>query len=217
MLATLWSTKGGSGTSVIAAAMAARLGRRKAPAFLIDLDGSAADVMAVDLDGPGVADWLKADDTAPIDVLDRLGVGVTDELRVVPRGEGHLDRDRAELFAQLVAADERDVVVDCGTVHREGSAVARSLYDHATNAILVVRPCYLALRRAQSSRWSPSEVVVVREPGRSLNRRDIEQVLGVPVRAEVPFDASVSRAVDAGLLVRRPPRLLDRALGKIAS
>jgi hypothetical protein len=37
-------------------------------------------------------------------------------------------------------------------------------------------------------------------------------VLGVPVRAEVEVDSAVARAVDAGLLARRVPRGLERAL-----
>jgi hypothetical protein len=59
----------------------------------------------------------------------------------------------------------------------------------------------------------PSEVVVVREPGRSLSRHDIESALGAPVRAEIEADPAVARAVDAGLLMaRRLPRSLERGL-----
>jgi hypothetical protein len=39
-------------------------------------------------------------------------------------------------------------------------------------------------------------------------------VLGVPVWAEVPFDVSLARAVDAGLLAGRRPRGVDRTLEK---
>jgi hypothetical protein len=56
----------------------------------------------------------------------------------------------------------------------------------------------------------------VREPGRALTRRDVEEVLGVPVRAEVDVDPAVARAVDAGLLASRLPRALERGLRNAA-
>ena len=83
-------------------------------------------------------------------------------------------------------------------------------------SLLVLRPCYLALRRALAAPIRPSAVVLVNEPGRALTRRDIEDVLGVPVRAEVDFDPSIARAVDAGLLAGRVPRALERALKEAA-
>jgi hypothetical protein len=36
------------------------------------------------------------------------------------------------------------------------------------------------------------------------------------VRAEVPIDVAVARAVDAGMLARRVPRALERALRPLA-
>jgi hypothetical protein len=55
-------------------------------------------------------------------------------------------------------------------------------------------------------------VVIVDEPGRSLRCSDVPHSLGVPVTARVPIDASISRAVDAGMLASRVPRVLSRAL-----
>jgi hypothetical protein len=60
-------------------------------------------------------------------------------------------------------------------------------------------------------------VIVVDEPGHGLRDRDIEHALGVPVEAVVSFDPSVSRAVDAGLLSSRLPRLMTRALRQVAA
>ncbi len=77
----------------------------------------------------------------------------------------------------------------------------------STHSLLVTRACYLALRRAADPPLRPSGVVLVTEPGRALDRTDVEQVVGAPVRAEVAFDPAVARAVDAGLLASRlPPR-----------
>lgn len=54
------------------------------------------------------------------------------------------------------------------------------------------------------------------EPGRALDRTDVETVVGAPVQAEVPLDPAVARAVDAGLLASRLPRGLERALRRTA-
>jgi hypothetical protein len=73
----------------------------------------------------------------------------------------------------------------------------------------VTRPCYLALDRARRSPITPTSVVVVDEPGRSLRRSDLERSVGAPVVAVVPWDPRIARAVDAGLLrYRRLPRPL---------
>ena len=87
----------------------------------------------------------------------------------------------------------------------------------AQESLLVLRPCYLALRRALAAPVRPSGVVLVSESGRALGRRDVEDVLGVPVRAEVAIEEAVARAVDAGLLGRRVPRPLERALRPIVA
>ena len=79
-------------------------------------------------------------------------------------------------------------------------------------SLLVIRPCYLALRKALAAPIRPAGVVLVNEPGRVLSRRDVEDVLGIPVRAEIAYEESVARAVDAGLLGSRIPRTLERAL-----
>ena len=80
----------------------------------------------------------------------------------------------------------------------------------------MTRACYLALRRAADPPLRPSGVVLVTEPGRALDRTDVEQVVGAPVRAEVAVDPAVARAVDAGLLASRLPRGLERALRRAA-
>jgi hypothetical protein len=59
-------------------------------------------------------------------------------------------------------------------------------------------------------------VVLVREPDRALDADDVGAVLGVPVRAVVPYDRRIARAVDAGLLVDRIPAGVARALGRAA-
>jgi hypothetical protein len=165
-----------------------------------------------------VADWLNAESEPPVDVVERLAVPVTPALSVIPRGAGSLAHtERARLLAQLLTSHDGPVIVDCGTVAVSQPGFATACYEQSAHALLVVRPCYLALRRVQRHDWTASKVIVIREPGRALTKRDIEVATGVDVTAEVPFDASIARAVDAGLLASRTPKLLTRALRRVAA
>jgi hypothetical protein len=121
------------------------------------------------------------------------------------------------LLAAALGSEARLVVVDCGTFGIDAvPEVPLELAACATQSLLVVRPCYLALRRAQRAPIRPSRVIVVAEPGRALTAPDVEAVLGVPLLAEVVSDPAVARAVDAGLLASRLPRGLERALRRAA-
>jgi hypothetical protein len=109
---------------------------------------------------------------------------------------------------EIAAARQRGrhVVIDAGT-SRPDLADA----EH----ILVVRNCYLALRRAVA--MPPSDrVVVVSEPHRALTVADVTALLGVSV-VEVPCDDAIARTIDAGLLAARLPRTLAAAVGRLAT
>jgi hypothetical protein len=121
--------------------------------------------------------------------------------------------DRADVLASLLLTEPRTVVADCGV---GPTGAAHAVAAAASVSLLVVRPCYVALRRALAAPLRPSGVVLVSEPGRALGRRDVEDVLGVPVRAEIDVEPAVARAVDAGLLSSRLPRSLERALRNAA-
>ena len=76
--------------------------------------------------------------------------------------------------------------------------------------------CYLALRRAVALEARPSGVVLIEEPGRALRARDVEAAIDAPVVATLALDPAVARAVDAGLLAARLPRLIQRELRNAA-
>jgi hypothetical protein len=160
------------------------------------------------------------DPAVPPDALARLEVPVTTGLAMVPSGPdvsaGFHHQRRATVLASVLAHDHRTVVVDAGLVRPSPgtacSSAARPLAAASSESLLVLRPCYLALRRAAVAPVLPSGVVLVREPGRSLSMADVASVLSVPVRAVVDWDPAIARAVDAGLLASRMPRSLTRAL-----
>ena len=213
MLIACWSVKGGSGTTVVATALAL-LHARAAPdgALVADLVGDVPAALGVpDPAGPGLAAWLAAADDVGADALDRLAVPVAPRLHLLPAGTPAAapGPGRGAALAAALAHESRPVVIDAG------SCLAGAALDVAAGAavsLLVMRPCFLALRRAVAAPVRPSGVVLVREPGRSLGRRDVEDALQVPVCAEVDLEPAVARAVDAGLLAARLPRSLAHAL-----
>jgi hypothetical protein len=199
-----WAAKGGSGTTVVAATLALA---SPTNALLIDLDGELPAVLGLpEPAGQGIADWLASD--APPDAVADLAVAVNRTTQLVPRGALSVDRASprwSELGAWL-ADRPYAVVVDAasGDPPNPLGGVGRTL--------LVTRACYLALRRAVATPWRPDGVVLVAEPGRALRGPDIERAIGVPVVATVSHDPVIARAVDAGLLAARLPRLLQREL-----
>jgi hypothetical protein len=105
------------------------------------------------------------------------------------------------------------VIADCG---RLDSPASPAFVEEADRSLLVLRPCYLALRRAVSAP-RPTAVVLITEPERSLCLRDVEDVLGVPVVAQIAWEAAIARAVDSGLLSGRLPRRLVNAMREVAA
>jgi hypothetical protein len=160
--------------------------------------------------GPAVSDWLAADPAVGPSSLDALEVEVRPGLRLLPRGTPWpaSATARTRVFTQHLATASRTVVVDAG----QPGPCELHLVEAADRSLLVLRPCYLALRRAVASTLRPSGVVLVHEPRRALRRADVEAVLGVPVVAQVEVDPDVARVVDAGLLGARLPRTLELGL-----
>ncbi len=150
--------------------------------------------------GPGVRDWLTADAGVEADAIGHLSEPASPGLRVVPAGAGGADRPpsraRVELLARTLAEHDTEVVVDLGVPNPSW----QPLLARADTSLLVIRPCYLALRRATTLTWRPTGIVLVREPGRALGRREVEDVTGVRVLAEVEVEPSIARGGR-----RRPP------------
>ena len=224
MLLALWSPKGGSGTSVLAASVALVLARGPAAGCrLADLDGDQPAIFGLGAEPElGLLDWLAAGPEAPTEALDRLAVEVAPGVALLPFGgpaSPLTARPAAEAGAALAVA-LRDgpvpVVADCADA---ADPATRAIAEVADATVVVVRGCYLALRRAVRAPALARTVgaVLVEEPGRSLSRREVCDVLGVPVLARVPFREQVFRAVDAGVLPARLPDALARAAADLAA
>jgi hypothetical protein len=221
MVVVCWSVKGGVGTTVVAAALALAATRRGKTVLLVDLAGDLASVLGVDGSGIGVSDWCCASGGAGVEALDRLTVEVAGGTRLLVRGGSSWSEAVPERLVGLgddLAARPGVVVVDAGDLWTAAPPVGPPaglvdpLLGVAERSLLVTRACYLGLRRLSRQERRPTEVVLVVEPGRALDRHDVEAVVGAPVTIRVPMDPAVARSVDAGLLARRIPRSLIRAV-----
>jgi hypothetical protein len=227
VLVTLWSPKGGSGTSVFAAACALALSRpagRRAheraddgiAARLGDLDGDQPAIfgLASELE-TGVSEWLATGPDAPTEALDRLAVDVATTVTLLPRGSGSrvLAPPAAAEAGAALAVALRDgpvpTIVDAG---RADTPAARALVEVSDVSLVVVRACYLALRRAVHAPLlaHAAGVIVVGENRSSLQARDVTEVLTIPTVATVPWLSTTARLVDAGVFARRTPESMLR-------
>jgi hypothetical protein len=187
-------------------------------ARLVDLDGDQAAVLGLPSSGfggpdatDGVRDWLAQGPEAPGEALRFLAVDAGPGLELVPAGNSdrRASGEAGAALGVVLRDDGGAVVADCG---RADDAASRALVEISDLSVVVLRPCYLALRRAATDDLvrSASGVVVVEEQGRALGTREVADVLGVPVLVSVPVRASIARVVDAGVLVTRLPEPLAR-------
>jgi hypothetical protein len=221
MLVCFWSPKGGSGTSVIAAASALVLAR-DTDARIVDLSGDQPAVLGLAHDPiPGLLDWMRAGPGAPTDALEHLAVDVAPRLALLPAGDAHGPPAAPEAGAALAVALDADPRPGACDLGRLDDQAVRAFAEVAGIGIIVVRGCYLALRRAVRHPAIVDAVgaILIDEHGRSLGAPDVEDVLGIPVLATIPARTSIARAVDAGVLPSRLPdslgRPLHHALGRV--
>lgn len=123
-------------------------------------------------------------------------------------------------LAAAVDADESTaVVVDAGAC-RSDAVVATTRRGEAVLGVLR-GPCYLGLQtlgRLDTTGWAG--LVLVRESRRALDRRDVEDIGGIPVLAAVEVSPVVARVLDSGLALGRLGAMrefaeLHVALGKL--
>jgi hypothetical protein len=98
------------------------------------------------------------------------------------------------------------------TVVDAGRARPLPAMERAICLVVVRGPCYLALRHLVNAEGGlPDGIVLAKEAGRSLTAKDVSDVTGVPVVAQIDVTADVARTIDAGLLVARLHRLDELA------
>ena len=221
MLTACWSVKGGTGTTVVTAALvlgAANIGR---PVVAADFAGDLPAALGLaDPGGPGVLEWLAAGPDVPADALARIAHDTSYGITVIPSGVASpLAAPANEHAGQRLATAVRmvrgggPVVADCGRIDSPAKA---AFVEASDRSLLILRPCYLAMRKALAAP-RPTGVVLVGEPNRTLRARDVEDVLGVPVVAAIAWEPKIASAVDSGLLTKRLPRPLADAIRAVAA
>ncbi len=220
-----WSVKGGSGTTVVATALAllaAQSVRRETndpkrcdndEVLLIDLGGDVPAVLGRAVAGTtGVLDWLHAADSLGHDALERLIVPISDRLSLLPSGDGSHHDVPAQRWLELASYVRRrsTVVVDLGVLQPDDGGF--TLVAEAERSVFVTRNCYVGLRRAMHMQCRTDLIVLIHDSERSLNRFDLEAALGRPVDVQLALDPAIARAVDSGLFGSRLPRSLTRAV-----
>lgn len=199
----IYSHKGGQGVTTIAAATAALINNRHHHTLLIDTGHDLAAVLGQrEPTGPGLTDYL-ADTTI---TLTDITTSISEGLDLIHSGNGPRQFDTSTYVLTTGGLDHYDhVIIDA-------APDAHPWVRHANVSVMVTRPCYLALRHANGHARRPDHVVVVNEPGRTLNFADIAAVTGRPVTAATCYDPIIARAIDAGILASRLPRSLARDL-----
>lgn len=217
----LWSPKGGSGTSTVAAAAALSLARRGG-VCLADLSGDQPAIFGMASDPElGLLDWLAAGVEAPTEAFEQFAVAAAHGVSLLPAGGNRvapgafplIDQELTAAAGAALVVSLRDartpVIVDVGMpLH----PAARAVVESADASIVVVRGCYLALRRAARDPLirHAAGIVLVEEPGRALGAREVSETLGRPVIARFAHKASIARSIDAGTFVQRPPDCVVR-------
>jgi hypothetical protein len=170
---------------------------------LIDLCGDvpAAAGMA-EPTTPGVNDWLSESSLSDAQALVTLGTPFDNGLVVVHRGSSFVEgQPRWSDLANAITTLPMNIVIDAGITF-----LPDELRRAVTHVTMVVKPCYLSLRRA-SRMQRPTQLFVVCEESRALTIKDVGHVLGMPVTCEIPYTSAISRAVDAGMLPSRAEQL----------
>jgi len=198
---------------VVSAALALTLAQRNtATVRIVDLAGDIPSALGIaEPSGEGVMNWLQQQHVP----IQSLQIPVTARVSLIPRGNDsllhhNLTAEHCNSLATELDTSNELTVVDAGSGH------IPQLINNATTSLLVIRPCYLALRKAAHLSVKPHGIVLINEPGRSLGKRDVESVVGAPVLVELPLDPTIARCVDAGLLASRIPTVLSQHLAHVA-
>ena len=219
MLLALWSPKGGSGTSVVAASLSL-VSAGRGQSRLADFAGDQPAILGLPpLNSlPTLADWLAAGPSTPSEWLDEIAVPVVPRLFLLPGGPtARAASPEAGAALAVALRDGGLTIVDVGSGADESDGAGRAVVDVADVTLMVIRPCYLALRRAVADPrlGSSAAAILVEDAGRALDADDVAGVLGLPIAGRFPVRPEIARAVDAGVLRDQLPAPLATAAGLV--
>ena len=192
--------KGGVGTTASTLMTAQRSVSQERFVTLVDLTGDLGTTLGVADDLPGLAEAVRSPDQ--FDVRS-AAVTITPSIRLIPRGHGDLDPGDGDAWQQVWRRIEqmrdRDVLIDAGRGRR-----AMELLGHSdAGKVLVMNCCYQALHRARDLVANVDAVLIQTDTQRALGLADMEAALGRHADGVIAANRSVSRWMDAGLILDR--------------
>ena len=147
MFIVCWSPKGGSGTSVVAAALGLTIASSGRETLLVDTVGDLPMVLGLPPgNGDGLSDWLLAPSDVSADALSLLEMPAGERLQLLGAGnatEKAIDPERTVLAAELLSRSARWVVVDAGSTGPPDPWLVQG-----ASAVMVIRACYLGIQAA---------------------------------------------------------------------
>jgi pilus assembly protein CpaE len=234
MVIVVFSGKGGTGTSTVAANLAVALaGGVDGRAALIDADlqfGDVATLLHVEGHLLSIADLAQHGEHVDPGLLDDVLATGPGEVRVLrsassPELATLVTASSLRSILRAVSSAYEFVVVDTSS-HLDEPTL--EVFELADRVLVVTSSSLTAIRSTKASLRFLEDVGVGRDrvdvvlnhtsPKSGHRREDIEEVLGRGVIAELPYDAAVEGAVDSGAsMVRSEPRAaLSRAIVALA-
>ena len=177
---------------------------RAAAARLADLDGDQPPMLGLAADpATGLRDWLRSASRRRPTRSTGWPSTVAPGLTLLPAGPPALAAVAPEAGAALGVAlrerpDRRRSSTSACRRHPARRGVARGGRRERRRAARLLPRAAPRGAHARSTAGATG-AVLVEEPGRALGRREVADVLGVPVLATVPVRSSIARVVDAGV------------------
>jgi len=199
----LWSMKGGVGVTTTAALVAAEAANQANNVIVVDLAGDVAAAFGQSIAPEPIdrADWFDN----PTGQLDSLSPQASIRFAAIDTPTPDEDDDGSGLAGrcgwvidQLRAAADV-VVVDCGNQREPDQPtpayeLAQQVIEAADVSWVVVRPCYLAIRRSIGA--DADGVVLVHDADYGYRASDITEALKLPMVVNL-------QAINAGTILTR--------------
>jgi pilus assembly protein CpaE len=223
-LHVVWAPKGGSGTSVVAAHLAAAMATiaGKTNCILMDLDVGHSDQTAIlqaEDEKKSILDLLRVADELSASMVESVAWQHPEGFRAILSADPRADSasveadDVAKVVATVREAADH-VIVDLPSGVTD---VATRVLREASTVLLVVTPDLLSLRRARHSFTllraagvDPTRFIGVlnQAGGTDVSEKDVRSVLGVTTTFRVKADMQVYRAANRGELSLAGKRML---------
>lgn len=213
MLISVFSPKGGVGTSTVAALFSKALSQ-VSPTLLVDCaSGDLNGIVGVDTYKYGFEDWAISGQPT-LDSLVKICTPVVENLNFVGSVNTSdlqdLNQDSSCHIADLLSSSG-NVVVDCGHARE---LIQQKILDASDLVVVVFRQCYLGMLRASTNEYCTNAdvCVVIKESGRSIKTSQLASSLKVQVVIEIEARADFAKAIDAGVVINRPPEKMISAI-----